>query len=154
MPRNPIPTWFFSVVVVQQEDRFLLVHERKHGQRWYLPAGRVERGETFEDAAYRETLEEAGIPVRMKGVIRVEHLPRQSGARMRVIFLAEPIDNTPLKTVADDESLGAAWVTIEELQGFSLRGDDVRQLFEYVAGGGTICPASVLQWEGTPIVVE
>jgi len=31
--------------VVRDEDRFLVVQERKHEQRWYLPAGRVELGE-------------------------------------------------------------------------------------------------------------
>ena len=34
MPRNPIPTWFFALVVVRKGERFLLVHEAKHGQGW------------------------------------------------------------------------------------------------------------------------
>jgi phosphatase NudJ len=42
MSREPIPTWYFALVVVVSGDRFLRVHERKHGQLWYLPAGRVE----------------------------------------------------------------------------------------------------------------
>jgi hypothetical protein len=28
-------TWFFAMVLVQRDDRFVLVRERKHGQRWY-----------------------------------------------------------------------------------------------------------------------
>ncbi len=62
----PMPgvTWCFALMVVRLEDRFLVVHEAKHGQRWYLPAGRVEPGETFAEAAARETLEEAGVVVR------------------------------------------------------------------------------------------
>jgi len=63
MPRKPIPTWFFALVVVRQGDRFLLVHEAKHGQGWCVPAGRVEPGETLFDAALRETSEETGVPV-------------------------------------------------------------------------------------------
>jgi phosphatase NudJ len=58
MSRTPIPTWYFVLVVVRSEDRYLMVQERKHGQLWYLPAGRVEPGETFVKAALRETLEE------------------------------------------------------------------------------------------------
>jgi 8-oxo-dGTP pyrophosphatase MutT (NUDIX family) len=73
MPRDPIPTWYFALVVVRQGNRFLLVHERKHGQGWYLPAGRVESGETLTQAAVRETLEETGVPVVLDGVLRVEH---------------------------------------------------------------------------------
>ncbi|MFI5378258.1 MAG: NUDIX domain-containing protein [Tepidisphaerales bacterium] len=150
MPRDPIPTWCFSLVVVRRGDRFLLVHERKHGQLWYLPAGRVEFGESFMAAARRETLEEAGIPIRITGVIRIEHSHLPSGARMRVIFLAEPADDTPPKSIPDDESLGAAWVTLGELDQHPLRGDEVRELFEYIASGGRVSPASILQHEGMP----
>ena len=39
---------------------------------WWLPGGRVDPGESFEKAALRETLEEAGIHVNLKGVLRVE----------------------------------------------------------------------------------
>ena len=150
MPRDPIPTWFFALVVVRRGDRFLLIHERKHGQLWYLPAGRVEPGESLAAAAVRETLEESGVPVRVTGVIRVEHLPRLEGSRVRVIFLAEPTDDTPPKAVPDEESLGAAWVGLDELDRYELRGDEVRELFEYVAAGGPVYPADLIQPEGRP----
>src|SRR5262245_12738980 len=81
MAREPIPTWCFALVVVRKGDQFLLVHEKKKNQPWYLPAGRVEPGESFAEAAVRETLEEAGIPIRLTGVIRVEHSPGPYGAR-------------------------------------------------------------------------
>ncbi|MEQ8273168.1 MAG: hypothetical protein RMA76_11295 [Deltaproteobacteria bacterium] len=37
--RKAIPSWFFSVVVVRLGHRFLLVHEKKHGQQWYPISG-------------------------------------------------------------------------------------------------------------------
>lgn len=150
MARKPIPTWFFAVVVVRRGDRFLLVQEYKHGQLWYLPAGRVEPGETFFDAACRETLEEAGVPVRVVGIIRVEHSPMHEGTRLRVVFLAEPVDDTPPKSEPDEESLGAAWVSLEELAGYPLRGVEVQELLAYVAGGGPIFPPDLLQPEDMP----
>lgn len=150
MARAPIPTWCFALVVVRKGDQFLIVQESKYGQPWYLPAGRVEEGESFADAAVRETREEGGIPVRITGVIRVEHSPSPAGARMRVIYLAEPTDDTPPKTEPDDESLGAKWVTRDQLAHHDLRGDEVAQLFDYVADGGTIYPPAVIQSEGVP----
>ena len=51
MPREPIPTHTFALVVVRRADLFLVLRERKHGQLWYLPAGRVEPGETIVRAA-------------------------------------------------------------------------------------------------------
>lgn len=150
MAREPIPTWCFAVVVVRRGDQFLLVHERKHGQLWYLPAGRVERGETFVAAACRETQEEAGLPIRVTGVIRVEHSPSSVGSRLRVVFLAEPTDETPPKSHPDEESLGAAWVRLDELNAYPLRGEEVRDLFAYVANGGFVAPPGFLQAEGMP----
>jgi 8-oxo-dGTP pyrophosphatase MutT (NUDIX family) len=151
MSRDPIPTWFYALVVVRQADgRFLLVQEASHGNHWYVPAGRVEAGETFAAAAVRETLEEGGIPVRLTGVLRVEHTLRPEGARVRAIFLAEPADGAPPKSVPEGGSLQARWVTPGELDGHDLRNEEVRAIFDYVAAGGVVCPLSVLAAEGGP----
>lgn len=148
MARDPIPTWCFSVIVVKKGRRFLVVHERKHGQLWYLPAGRVEPGESFFEAAHRETLEEAGIPIIIEGVLRVEHSPGDQGSRMRVIFLARPKDDTPPKSTPDEESLEARWVSLEELAELPQRSPYVPQLFEDVLNGAQVFPCSLLQREG------
>lgn len=144
MAREPIPTWFFVLCVVRKGDRFLLVQERKHGETWYFPAGRVEPGEPFEAAAIRETLEEAGVPVRLDGILGIEHLPRRQDTRLRVIFAAHPLDDRPPKSRPDRESLRAAWVSLEELHHYPLRGPEVRQLLQRVAAGLPVAPLSVL----------
>jgi 8-oxo-dGTP pyrophosphatase MutT (NUDIX family) len=152
MAREPIPTFCFALVVVRDGDRFLVVHEQKHGQRWYLPAGGLEPGESFAHAAQRESLEEAGIPIELTGILRIEHSPVAASARMRVIFLARPIDDTPPKSLADAESLAARWVTLDELSGLPLRGDEVAELFGAVLAGAPVYPLSLLQVEGKPLV--
>jgi 8-oxo-dGTP pyrophosphatase MutT (NUDIX family) len=147
--RPGIPTWFFALVVVRMAGRFLLVHERKHGQRWYLPAGRVEEGESLGDGAVRETLEETGVRVRLEGILRVEHTPLPVGsARCRVFFLASPLDDPRPRTVPDQESLGAAWVALDELDRYPLRGEEVREILGYVSAGGPVYPLSLLALEG------
>jgi hypothetical protein len=35
MAREPLPTWFFVLVVVRKDDKFLLIQEQKHNQTWY-----------------------------------------------------------------------------------------------------------------------
>ena len=150
MPREPIPTWCFALVVVRKGDRFLLIQESKYGEPWYLPGGRVEAGESFADAAVRETREEAGVPVRVTGVIRIEHSPTKAGSRIRILFLAEPTDDTAPKSEPDDESLRAEWVSLDELSSYTLRGEEVAELFAYVAGGGAVYPLELLQPEGAP----
>ncbi|MCC7335245.1 MAG: NUDIX domain-containing protein [Pirellulaceae bacterium] len=150
MAREPIKTWCFAVVVVRKNDKYLVVQETKHDQLWYVPAGRVEPSESFEEAAVRETLEEAGIPVRLSGILRIEHSPKSKGARLRVVFVAEPLDDSLPKQTPDEESLQARWVAVEDLANLPLRGIEVRQLFEYVSEGGFIYPLSLLQREGNP----
>lgn len=145
MPRDPIPTWFYALVVVRQGDRFLLVHEAKHGGGWYLPAGRVEPGEALTAAAQREALEETGVPVILDGIYRLQHSPYDDGtARVRVIFVAHPASDVPPKTVADQESLGAAWYVLEELDGLPLRAAEVRDILADVANGAAIAPVALI----------
>ena len=151
MARDPMQTWCFAVVVVRLGHRFLLVHERDHGGHWYLPAGRVEPGESFVDAALRETFEESGVRVAIEGILRVEHTPQPlNTARMRVIFVARPVDDRPPRKEPNQDTLGAAWVAIDELDGLSLRGPDVREVLGYVSCGAPVYPLSLLTTEGAP----
>jgi phosphatase NudJ len=131
-------------------QRFLLVHERKHGQRWYLPGGRVEPGESLTMAARRETLEEAGIPVIIEGILRVQHTPSPDGTRLRVIFVARPQDDSPIKTGPDEHTLGAAWMSLEEMRSYPLRGEEVLQIFEYVSRGAPVYPLELITTENAP----
>ena len=151
MARDAIPSWFFALVVVRRGREFLLVQERKHGQLWYLPAGRVEPGETFAAAARRETLEEAGIEIDLQGILRIEHTPIPGGeARVRMVFVAAPLDDTAPKVYADRHSLQAAWVGIDDLAGLPLRGSEVRAMLEHVDRGATVMPLGMLTYEGAP----
>jgi len=146
--REPIPTWFFVLVVVRDGDRFLLVQERKHGQTWYLPAGRVEPGETLTQAALRETWEEAGLRVALDGVLRVEHSPSPGSCRVRVLFTAHVVPGAPSQEPED--ALQIRFVTLDELAALPLRGPDVRAIFAAVAAGHPVYPLSLIAHERAP----
>src|SRR5436190_1951118 len=147
MAREPLPTWYFALVVVRRGHRFLLTQERKYGSTWSIPGGRVEPGESLAAAAVREVFEETGVPIRIDGILRVEHDPGDPGerdVRMRVLFTGSPIDDTAPKTTADDESLGAAYLTIDEIRRLPLRGAELGALLESVAGGRQVFPLDLL----------
>jgi len=144
MSRTPTPTWYFALAVVRLGHRFLLTQERKYGSTWSLPGGRVEPGEALADACRREVLEETGVPVRLDGILRVEHSPSGTTARVRIIYTATPLDDTPPKTVADDESLQARWLTMDEISELPLRGSDIRALLESVAAGRAVYPLDLI----------
>ena len=135
--REAIPTWFFSLVVVRRGHQFVLVHEAKHGQLHYLPGGRAEPGETLAEAAIRETLEEAGIPIVLEGLLRLEHSPSPDSARVRAIFLAHPADDTPLKSRKDEHSLRANWVSVDAGRHAEAKGVAGRERYSMTPGIAT-----------------
>jgi ADP-ribose pyrophosphatase YjhB (NUDIX family) len=134
MAREPMPAWFYALVVVRNGDRFLLVEEKDHGGGWYLPAGRVEPGESLTAAALREVREESGLHVRLDGVHRIEHTALvDGGARLRVVFAASAIGDAPPKSIPDEHTLRAEWFTIAEVARLRLRSTEVKGLLAMAA---------------------
>jgi 8-oxo-dGTP pyrophosphatase MutT (NUDIX family) len=141
--REPIPTYYFALVVVRRGHRFLLTQERKYGSTWSIPGGRVEVGEELTLAAVREVFEETGVPIALDGILRVEHTPGDM-ARMRVLFTGYPIDDTPPKESADEESLRAAYLTLDEVRALPLRGAELGALLESVLNGRAVFPIELV----------
>jgi len=154
MDRTSFKTYQFALVIVRNFDGRWLAVKESRGRGWWIPGGAVDAGETFVTAAHRETLEEAGIEISLKGVLRVEHsLMGPDSARMRVIFYAEPKDQKQEpKKVADKESEEARWVTLEELLKLGqerpgLRGNELLEWGAYLEEGGYIAPMGFFEKE-------
>lgn len=140
--REPMPAWFYALVLVRRGDEFLLVEEREHGGGWYLPAGRVEPGETLHEAALREVLEEAGLNVVLDGVYRIEHTVIESGgARVRVLFSAHPADDREPKSQPDEHTLRAGWFTATAAATLPLRAAEVTGLLRMALEQPPLSPA-------------
>jgi 8-oxo-dGTP diphosphatase len=60
----------FAYAIAFQGDSFIMVRHR--GRAWEMPGGRLEPGETFEQAAVREFSEETGMALEPVGAIDVE----------------------------------------------------------------------------------
>jgi phosphoglycolate phosphatase len=61
MAGGPVVT--VGALVERDDGRVLLVKTHKWGNRWGLPGGKVDRGETLEAALHREFLEETGLAI-------------------------------------------------------------------------------------------
>jgi len=150
MPRRPIPSYTYVLCVVQHRGRYLVVQERKHGQTWYLPSGGVEPGESLFDAALRETVEEAGVPIQVRGVLGMDHtwVPTgsgQLGTKLRFVLLATPLDDTPPKSHADRHTLQARWRTPAEIARLPLRAREVLRWVDHVDQGGLVMPRAAFE---------
>ncbi|KJH46664.1 hydrolase, NUDIX family [Dictyocaulus viviparus] len=108
----------------------LLIQEAKktcYG-KWYMPAGRVEAGETLENAVKREVREESGYEC---DVVELLSLEVQGSGWYRFSFYCE-ISGGTLKTQPNQESLGAQWWSIDDVleKKLQLRVKDFLRLLE------------------------
>jgi ADP-ribose pyrophosphatase YjhB (NUDIX family) len=103
--------------LVERDGRFLMVEESPHDELvWNQPAGRVEPGESLEDAVVRETHEETGWHVRPESLVGIYQWSNALRGRsyVRFVFLCAPLERDPTP-VLDVPVVRAEWRTYEEL---------------------------------------
>lgn len=154
------PIHAFSLVVCRHPEtgKWLAVEECKD-RGWWLPGGFVECGDDHESTAHKETMEEAGLEVILKGILRIENHMGRHGGRQRVIYYAEPKDlEAQPKSHPDKESLRACWMSVVELETKArippptgLRGEELYNWACYIEAGGTIYPLSIFSTEEEPV---
>lgn len=102
-----------SAAIIIDRGRLLLVQRRvSEGElSWQFPAGATESGETVEQAAVRETKEEAGLTVAALRLLG-ERVHPKTGRRMAYVA-CQYMGGDPY--VADPDELAAvAWATPDE----------------------------------------
>jgi 8-oxo-dGTP pyrophosphatase MutT (NUDIX family) len=112
------------VLVVDAKDRLLLLRGRDpDGNHWWVaPGGGLESGESFEDAAQREVLEETGITLEVgKWVWTRRHIYAWQGRHFdqyERFFVARIRDEvTPIAPTALDSYIVASrWWALKELE--------------------------------------
>ena len=106
--------------VVERDGRFLMVRERDKTSGEEVinqPAGHVEAGETLQEAALRETLEETGWQVELTGLLGFNHYrsPHNGKTYYRVSFIARPV--APVAGAElDSDIIDVNWLRPEELE--------------------------------------
>lgn len=60
-----------AVILVRGADILLMKHRRRALSYWVLPGGAVNEGETLDECARREMLEETGLEVRLRKLVYV-----------------------------------------------------------------------------------
>ena len=123
---------FISDVVLIEDNKVLLVQEKKQMAYglWNFPGGKLEQGETPEQAAYREVREELSVELINPRFVKT-YLVNSSGVDLELNTFTGSIEgNVKIK---DDELLAYGWFSLESVEGMKgkLRGsiilDQIRE---------------------------
>lgn len=132
---GPVPA--AGAVVFDETGRLLLVRRGREPERgrWSVPGGKVEPGETFAQAAARETLEETGLLVDIGRELWVATVPVGDGQVFEIHdFLATSIGGTLL---AGDDADDVRWVPVDDVRSLPLTS----ALAEHLDRAGLIPPS-------------
>jgi 8-oxo-dGTP diphosphatase len=109
-----------GAIISDASGRLLLIkrgHEPGKGL-WSLPGGRVEAGETDEQAVVREVLEETGLTVAVGRLVGTVRRPAPGGAVLDIRDYAATVTGGTL--AAGDDADDARWAGQAELAGLPL----------------------------------
>ena len=136
--------------VAVHDDRILLVRRGRGpaAGEWSVPGGRVEAGETLQEAVVREMAEETGLEVVVERFLGwVERIgsgagPATGDEAFHFVILDFVVDvlDPERQPVAGDDAAEVAWVALDELPGIRL----VSGLFDVLEDTGVVGPHPAL----------
>lgn len=127
--RNPTPTVDIIVELHDRPHRPIILVERLNAPYgWAIPGGFVDYGETVEEAARREALEEIGLNVQLLEQFHVYSDPRRDPRQhtLSIVFLAWAVGDPQ----AGDDAKNLGIYTLDRLPS-SLCFDHDRILADY-----------------------
>ena len=147
-----------TAFVIDSKKRVLLLWHKRLG-RWMPPGGHVDENETPEDTAKRECKEETNLDVEIIGedhddlfamnphegrmlkkpiALLLENIPASqernepAHQHMDFLYLARPLDETQLLTLAEDEAHELKWFTREDIEALDERTEIFSNVKAYI----------------------
>lgn len=121
-------------MITNRVGEFVLVRRGKPPRKgqWSIPGGRIEWGETVQDALLREVMEETGLTVRIRRLINVVDLVTRnsSGAVIGHYALINfAADHVSGELRAGSDAAEVRWVKRDHLDHYGL-WDETRRIIE------------------------
>jgi ADP-ribose pyrophosphatase YjhB (NUDIX family) len=125
-------------------DGKILLTKREDFETWVLPSGGVEAGESFAQAAIRETKEETGLDVELTRLVGIYSRVGNISPGYMILFAAKPIGGE-IKC-QPGETIEVRWFSFEEIPS-PLSAGHKRRIKDAIEGASGI---TVLQEINSP----
>lgn len=135
--RSLVPS--VNVVVTDDAGRILLI-KRSDNDRWALPGGAIDVGESVTQAAMREAKEETGVDCEITGLVGIYSDPKhvilytrdgEVRQEFAIVLTARAVGGEPTPS---DESLEVRWVPREDVGGYQMGGSMSARIGHYLSG--------------------
>jgi 8-oxo-dGTP diphosphatase len=129
-----------AAALILRDSRILVCQRRRddtHSLQWEFPGGKVESGETPEEALARELREELAVEAAIgKEIYRTRHRYKDSRSELELIFLRASIDpSAELQNVVFE---GFEWAKPSELPQYNFLQADVEFVTLIASGAVTL----------------
>jgi ADP-ribose pyrophosphatase YjhB (NUDIX family) len=130
-----------NAIVTDDGGRILMIRRSDNGN-WAVPGGAMDMGESIEQTAVRETLEETGIHSEITGLVGIYTDPRHvihytSNDEVRqefsIVFTARYLSGDPTPS---DESRDVVWVPRDEVGELKMDRSMRHRIDAYLQGEG------------------
>jgi ADP-ribose pyrophosphatase YjhB (NUDIX family) len=127
-----------GAVVVDRDARVLLIRRGRppSAGTWTLPGGRLEPGESLQDAVRREVLEETGVAVEVVCELCCVTIRREGYVFLVHEFLALPALPDAAPPRAGDDADDVRWTLPDEWPGMGVLEDAAAVLLQGLAEAG------------------
>jgi ADP-ribose pyrophosphatase YjhB (NUDIX family) len=136
-PNSMVPA--VSVAVVNEAGEVLMIR-RSDNDKWALPGGAVDLGESVAQAAIRETKEETGIDCEVTGLVGIYSDPKhiifytsngEARQEFSIVLTARPIGGEPTPS---DESKEVRWLPPTKLPEYTMDRAMRRRVTDFLRG--------------------
>ncbi|MGB9937017.1 MAG: NUDIX hydrolase [Methanobacterium sp.] len=109
------------VLLVDEDDKILIIKRntdsKTNAGKWELPGGKVDQGESFDQALIREVFEETNLKIALDHVVGVSEQNLPLIRAIHIIMSGKIVDG---KLNLSNEHEGYAWVFFEDLLNYEL----------------------------------